>query len=440
MRAATRLTARVPLPQGAIAIGVGLVVAGLSQYGFLAIAARALGTQRYAPLATFWALLFVCAPGFFLPLEQEVGRALAARRARGEGGRPLVIKAAVAGGGLTALLVLATAVASGPLTAHLFDGDAAFVWALAAGFVIFAVQYLTRGTFAGNGRFGPYGALLGIEGVVRVVVALLLAIAAVHVAGSYGMALVGGSVVAVAAVVAGRRGLLRPGPPAAWSELSSALGFLLVASVMTQFLLSIGTVAVQILATPAQQAAAGRFLTSRIVAYVPIFLFQAVQAALLPKLSGLAARGRHIEFRRVLVELLLLVAGLGAAATAALAVLGPLVTKLLFGGGFELGNLDFGLLAGSCAVFMVAQVLSQALISLSGYARVAAGWLAGGIVFTTVTAVGSDLFLRVETGLVAGSLATVAVMAVLLVPLLRTRAAAADAAELVAAAAPVPEV
>ena len=440
MSAAARISARVPLPQGAIAIGIGLVVAGLSQYGFLAIAAHALGTQRYAPLATFWALLFVCAPGFFLPLEQEVGRALAARRARGEGGRPLVVKAAVAGGGLTALLVLATALASGTLTARVFHGDGAFVWALAVGFVVFAIQYLTRGTLAGNGRFGPYGALLGIEGAVRVLAALALFVAAVGVAGPYGLALVGGSAVAVALVIAARRGLLRPGPPAAWSELSSALGFLLLASFMTQYLLSIGTVAVQILATPAQQAAAGKFLNGRIVAYVPIFLFQAIQAALLPKLSALAERGRHVEFRRVLLELLLLVAGLGTAATVVLTFLGPPVTKLMFGGGFDLGRGDFVLLAGSCAVFMVAQVLSQALISLSGYARVAAGWLAGGVAFTTVTAAGSDLFLRVETGLVAGSVATVVVMAALLLPLLRTRAAAHDAAELVAAAAPVPEV
>jgi O-antigen/teichoic acid export membrane protein len=432
--------ARVPLPQGAIAVGVGLVLAGLSQYGFLAIAAHALGKTRYAPLATFWALLFVCAPGFFLPLEQEVGRALAARRARGEGGRPLVERAAVAGGSLAAGLIMAVLLAFSPLTSHLFGGDGGFIWALAIGFAIFSVQFLARGTFAGNGRFAPYGSLLAIEGALRVLLSLALALAAVRVAGLYGLVLVGGSVIAVAVVVAGQRGLLRPGPPASWSELSSALGFLLLASVMTQFLLSIGTVAVQILASPGQQAAAGQFLSSRIVAYVPIFLFQAVQAALLPKLSALAARGHHVEFRKVLVQLLLLVVALGLAATVGLTVFGPLITKVMFGGGLELGHLDFLLLAGSCSVFMVAQVLSQALISLSGYARVAVGWLAGALAFVVVTALGGDLFLRVELGLVAGSVATVAVMTALLVPLLRRHAARGhEAAELLAASSPVAE-
>ncbi|HEX6539952.1 MAG TPA: hypothetical protein VF155_12315 [Candidatus Dormibacteraeota bacterium] len=439
MSAASRLASRVALPQGAVVVGVGLVLAGLSQYGFLAIAAHALGKARYAPLATFWALLFVCAPGFFLPLEQEVGRALAARRARGEGGRPLVVRAAVAGLGLAAALILAAALAGGPLTSRLFDGDSGFVWALGVGFAAFALQYLARGTFAGNARFAPYGALLGVEGAVRVVLCVGLGVAAVHVAGPYGLALVVGSLIALALVVSGRRGLLRAGPPAAWSELSSALGFLLIASVMTQFLLSIGTVAVQVLATPAQHAAAGQFLSSRIVAYVPIFLFQAVQAALLPKLSALAARGEHTEFRRVLTQLLLLVAGLGAAATAGLALLGPFITRVLFGGGLELGHLDFVLLAGSCGVFMVAQVLSQTLISLSGYARVATGWVAGGVAFVVVTAVGSELFVRVELGLVAGSVATVAVMTALLLPLLRRRVAGTEAGELLAASTPVAE-
>ena len=440
MNAAIQRVGRNPLPEGAIAIGVGLVLAGLTQYGFLAVAAHALGPVRYAPLAKFWAALFVCGPGFFLPLEQELGRAIAARRTRGEGGRPLVARAALAGLGLAVCLVLGVTLASGPIGARLFGGETLLVWALIAGLVAFCVQFLARGTLAGNGRFRPYGLLLGSEGLLRVAFCVALGVVGITTAGAYGFALVVGSFVAVAIAVAGRRGLLRPGRPAAWSELSSALGYLLIASVLTQFLLSVGTLAVGLLATPAQQAAAGRFLTSRIVAYVPIFLFQAVQFALLPKLSALAARGHHGEFRIVLGRLLLFVAGLGAISIVGLTALGPFITHLLFGGGFELGHLDFALLAASCTLFMVTQVLSQALISLKAYVRVAAGWIAGATVFVLGTALGSQLFLRVEVGLLAGSVATVVLMAALLVPLLRSRAAEAiDAEALVAAVPPVVE-
>lgn len=410
-----------PLPQGTLSVGIGLVTAGVAQYGFLAIAAHALGPARSVPLATFWSLLFVCGPGFYLPLEQEVTRALAERRARGEGGRPLVERAAVAGSALTAVLVLATLLLSGTLTARLFNGDTLMVWAFIAGLCAFLIEHLFRGTLAGNSRFRPYGLLLGSEGVLRVTFCALLAVAGATVAGLFGFALVVASYAAVAIAVAGRRGLLRPGPHASWGELSRALGFLLVSSVLTQFLLSSGPVAVKLLATPSEPAAASRFLAARVLTFIPIFLLQAVQAPLLPKLTSLAAAGRAAEFRHAFIQLLLLVAGLGAAAVAGFALLGPFAAGVLFGAGFGLGHLDYALLAASCAFLMLAQVLNQTIVSLSGYPRATAGWLSGAVCFVAVTLLGSQLFLRVELGLVAGSLVSAAVMGWLLVPLLRGR-------------------
>ena len=55
--------------------------------------------------------------------------------------------------------------------------------------------------------------------------------------------------------------------------------------------------------------------------------------------------------------------------------------RLLFGHGFELSNLDFALLSASCIGFIVTQVFGYGLISLSGYRRVAVGWVVGGVVF-----------------------------------------------------------
>ncbi len=98
----------LPLPAGTIPVAVGLGLAGLMQYGFLVVAARALGIARFAPLSVFWALLFVCGPGFFLPLEQETGRAIAARRVRGEGGPPVFMRAALLGGILAVVLIVVT--------------------------------------------------------------------------------------------------------------------------------------------------------------------------------------------------------------------------------------------------------------------------------------------------------------------------------------------
>jgi O-antigen/teichoic acid export membrane protein len=420
MKLLDRLRA-LPLPVGTIPVAIGLGLAGLMQYGFLVVAARALGTAKFAPLSVFWALLFVCGPGFFLPLEQETGRAIAARRVRGEGGRPVFIRAAMLGGGLAVVLIIATLLAASPLDQHIFKGDPALLAGLVGGFAAYLFEFLARGALAGNARFGAYGVLLGGEGALRVAFAAILAVIGVKTAGPYGISLIVASFVAIALATAGRRGLLRPGPPAPWGEITHALGFLLIASVFTQVLLSVGAVAVQLLATPQEETAAGRFQLSRIVAYVPIFLFQAVQSALLPKLSTLATGGRHQEFQALLTRLLMLMVGLGAVAIAGFTLLGPTLTRILFGHGFELSNVDFALLSASCIGFIFTQIFGYVLISLSGYRRVALGWTCGAIAFFVVTAVGSSLFLRVELGLLCGALVSAAVMAALLVPLLRER-------------------
>ena len=118
---------RLPLPAGTIPVAIGLALAGLTQYGFLIVAARALGQTRFAPLSVFWALLFVAGPGFFIPLEQETGRAIAARRVRGEGGRPVVERAAVIGTVLAVVLIIVTLALAGPIDRRVFDGDPALL-------------------------------------------------------------------------------------------------------------------------------------------------------------------------------------------------------------------------------------------------------------------------------------------------------------------------
>ena len=83
------------LPEGAVTIAIGLIIAGVATYAFFRVGASALGgDEEFAPIAALWFAMFALAPGFFLPIEQELGRALAHRRARpnvqgspGEGSR-----------------------------------------------------------------------------------------------------------------------------------------------------------------------------------------------------------------------------------------------------------------------------------------------------------------------------------------------------------------
>jgi len=205
MKLLDRLRA-LPLPVGTIPVAIGLGLAGLMQYGFLVVAARALGTAKFAPLSVFWALLFVCGPGFFLPLEQETGRAIAARRVRGEGGRPVFLRAAMLGGGLAVVLIIATLLAASPLDQHIFKGDPALLAGLVGGFAAYLFEFLARGALAGNARFGAYGVLLGGEGALRVAFAAILAVIGVKTAGPYGISLIVASFVAIVLATAGRRG------------------------------------------------------------------------------------------------------------------------------------------------------------------------------------------------------------------------------------------
>jgi O-antigen/teichoic acid export membrane protein len=411
-----------PLPEGTVAVGVGLLVAGFTAYGFLVVSARALGKEAYAPLAVLWNILFLVGPGVFLPLEQEVARALASRRARSLGGGPVVRKAAFLGGAMAAALVLVVIVTSQLLLDHLFDGEVLLVIGLAIGLIGYYLEHLTRGTLSGNGRFRPYSILLGTEGAFRFVMCVLLAAVGAAVAGPYGLALGVAPLVAVAVALRGQHHLVEPGPDASWSELSTALGALLAGSVLAQALVFGGPLAVRLLATDTQSAEVGRFTNGLIIARVPLFLFQAIQAALLPKLSALASAGRFSEFRRGFKRLLAVVAGVGALGTVVAFLIGPEIVTFMFGEEFDLGHRTLGLLAASSAIYMVAIAMAQAVIALGGHTRMALSWLAGFVTFLVVTALGNELFLRVEIGLIAGCSVAAIAMATVGVHLIRSGA------------------
>ena len=411
-----------PLPEGTVAVGIGLVIVGVSAWAFLSVSANALGKTEAAPLGVLWSLVFFAGPGFFLPLEQEVSRALAGRRAKGFGAGPLLRRAALLGGAVAAGLLIVALALSPVLIDHLFRGRIVLYCAFLAGFMGYYAEHLARGAFSGLGRFKPYSVLITTEGVVRLLAAVVLALAGVSKAGPYGLAVGLAPWVGVAVALRGQRDLVQPGPEASYGELSSALGALLVGSVCAQALLFVGVIAVDLLATTAEKDEASRFLSGLVIARVPLFLFQAVQAALLPRLSALAEAGRFEEFRAGFRRLVVVVVTIGALGTIASFAIGPFVVGLLFPSDFDLGNRTMGMLAASSALFMLAIAMAQAVIALGGHTRMAASWVLGVVAFTVATALGDDLFLRVEVGLVAGCAAAAVSMAFVLVRRIRSGA------------------
>lgn len=392
-----------------MSVGLGLAVLGTTSYGFLAIAARELDAAAFARLSIVWTTLFTLGPGVFLPLEQEVARRLAvtsdARVAVAVLRRSLRLGAGVAVA-VTALTVVGVALTGD----RLLDGDTPLLVTMIAANGCLAVVHLSRGFFAGTHRFRRYGVQLAVDGVVRSVGAAVLLLRAVRSASAFGWMLVVSQLVAVACTITPHRrdphaaaaGPLPVEPRL--GTLARGMGWMLAGTLAAQILANAGPVVVKLLAAPTD-AAAGHFLTALVVARVPLFLFAALQASLLPGLARMVAARDFDALRRSLRRLLLLLGALGAVITVLLAVAGPLLTQLLFGPAYRTGRLPLIILSGGCTLYMLAAALAQALLALGRPALVAAGWWIGVAGFAAGVLGHASLPIRVSVALVVGSAA-----------------------------------
>ncbi len=399
-----RITAALAaLPSGTIPVGLGLVVAGLAAYGFQVIAFRVLGAEPYAALNGLWVTAFVLAPGLFLPLEQEIARALAHRRALGQGGRPLIKRALVLGVILVVGVVAAVIVLKGPIETRLLrDSDGLFV-ALIVVLVGFSFESVTRGVLSGNGRFGRYGLVVGVDGFARVALSALIAVVGYDTLGWFGVAFAIAPFLASGAGLIGVRGMAEPGPPAPMSELSTAIGWLLLGSTFAQALSYSAYIGASVLATRSQDAELGAFIAGLFIARVPLLLFQAVQAALLPKLAGLLGHGKIREFRQGLLRLVVVVVVASVLGVVIALTVGPMIGRALFGEKFTLSGPGLAALTAGCCLVVIALTLAQALIALRRYALTAMAWVAGMVAFGLVMwLVDVDVFTRAEIAFVAG--------------------------------------
>ena len=308
---------------------------------------------------------------------------------------------------LATLVTIAILFASPAITSAYFDGNWVMLVALLCAFAAYAPAHLARGICSGSGRFRDYAIVMGSDGVVRIILCLVLAAIGIEAAGAYGFAVALAPMVGLVAVY--RRGALvtEPGPEATWGEVTPNLGWLLGGTVCAAALLNAGPVATTLLAEPAQDELVTQFAYGVLLARVPLFLFQAVQAALLPRLSRQAAKGELAEFRDGLKRLMGVVAVVGVIGTSGAFVLGPWAIDVVYGA--DLSGRTLALLALGSTFYMVALATAQAVIALHGHALVALGWLTGTVTFLLATWLSSDqLFRRVEIGLLASSAAAMA--------------------------------
>jgi hypothetical protein len=406
-------SSKAPLPEGTIPVGIGLFIAGITAYAFFKVGQLALGKEDFKPIVALWFTTFALVPGFLLPVEQELGRALAHRRALNHGGKPVIQKMLPLAGGLTSLLIVATLVASPWLTRDMFEGYWSVTVALIITVFAFAPMHIARGIASGSGRFTAYGLILGIDGATRIISCVVLWQLNITSVGAYAMAVALSPIVAVLFVSARGDMKTHDGPPAEFSELTPNLSWLLLGSVMAAALVNAGPIGVDVLANASDAEKVTAFGNGVLLSRIPLFLFQAVQASLLPRLARLAAKGNLDEFVQGLSLLLKIVIAVALVGTVGSYALGPWALDIMYDGGLDRSTLT--LLALASGMYMLCIAIAQAVIALRGHRWVAIGWVSAVVTFLLLTAVSSnDLFLRVEIGLVGGSTAALIVFSLAL--------------------------
>ena len=400
-------------------MGVSLLIAGIATFAFFRIGEWALGGKNeFKPIVSMWFATFAIAPGLFLPLEQELGRSLAHRRAIGQGGRPVLRRVAFTGATIAAVTLVLLLALSPLITSHYFDGDWWMLAALGTSLIAYYPPHIARGVSAGMGRFRAYAFVISADGVVRIMICVAMALIGIKAAGAYGFAVALAPMVPVAIVWS--RGSLRtePGPAATSAETNHNLGWLLLGTVCAGALLNAGPVTANLLQNSGPHVWTDDLVTqfgyAVLLARIPLFLFQAVQAALLPRLSRLAAKGEWDEFRNGMRILLGLIVIIGVVGTLGAYLVGPWVIDLVYDAP-DIGGRTLAMLALSSAIYMGCIATGQAVIALHGHRLVAAGWLAGVLTFVVTAWLSSDLlFRRIEIGLVVSSAVTLLVFSITL--------------------------
>jgi O-antigen/teichoic acid export membrane protein len=408
---------------GTMWVGLGSVLLGASGYAFLTLTARTVPPADYAALASLYLLVALAGPALFIPVEQETTRLVSRARALGLGTADVVRRLWLASAAMTAVAVLVLTALGPLLVGRVFNGSVVLLAALTLSVAGYGGACLVRGVFAGQNRLRGYAACVGVDGLMRLVPCVGLAVAGVSAAWPYGLALGLGSVAALGVGLA----WFRPGgrgPTVAWRELLAAIGWLIAAWGMSFALANIAPVIVTAL-LPSDPAQAGVFAFVFVVARVPVFVLLSLQAILLPALSRSAATRDLPGLRRGVRLAMLAVGGLGVVSLVTTAPVCQWLVGILFedqgaGGQGVASAWTLTLLAMGTILAMVVQVLQPALIAVAGHRVVAVAWLAGAGCFAAAFALPVAPVAAATAAQVVSGVATVSVMALALVRHLRT--------------------
>jgi len=396
---------------GSAFVAVSFFVSGVLTYVFQGLSTRFLGESGYGDLIILWSTTFLVVQVLWIGTAQTLGRYIAEREARGEDWRPVLLSVRRLQTALLGTFLVVSLAASPLLADGLFHGSWFITVAFLAAVAAYAPEYFRRGTFSGHRQFARLGALHVAESSSRALIAAVLLVVGMGVAGP-ALAIVLGPLVGVLAVrPASASHPEKEGEPFSAAGAFRFAGPVLACVAFAQLLMNGGPILVSVLG--GTRAQVGVFGAALILTRVPQYVLSPVIGALLPHASRILATEGRGPFERFVSK------AVGVVALVGIMMVGG--TWLLGEWGMELFAPDFeasrGMLVGLAALaafYILSDTLNQALFA-SGKGRLAVlGWLVGLPVCALCLALlGTDMLERVSYSLALGTLGAAAAQAAL---------------------------
>lgn len=402
-------------------LAVGLGLSAVAGSGFISTVNHSgLPSVEIAPLPGLYLLLSAIGTGMFAGFEQETTRAVSLALALGQPEGPVVRhqvrNAAWVTGGTMAVLC-----AGSPFVVHkwLYGNWIVFL-ELLLGLVGLSAAFVVRGVLTGRRQFRSYAITMVVEGLGRVLPAIVLVVAGFDSTWGFGFVFCVGFVIAAAAgLVVARAPLTDKYSPTedvdkepesanqAAKRLARLTGGVLAGQVLVY------AVPLFINARLSSRAEAGLVIsvTAAIgLTRLALLVLFPLQAPLLPKLSADAARGDMGAVRRAAAGLVAACVGAGVLGVLVTVAIGPWLLRVVMGAPIGLSRVFLGELALGTLLMLVANVLQSALIALNRQQTVLVGWVVGVVVMGLLFLLPFGVLTTAAVAAMAGPLAAMLLM------------------------------
>jgi O-antigen/teichoic acid export membrane protein len=359
---------------GSAAIAGSFALSGALTYAFQSVYFHALGKQGSAPLVLLWTATFLTVQVLWVGGTQTLGRYVAEREAQGRNWEP-VLSSVRRWQGVVLVAFLVLALPSVPLLTRYVFEDAWITAAFIIVVALYAPEYFRRGIFNGHRQSFRLGGQIVAEASGRLLISVILLFAGLGVVGP-ALAIVLAPVIGVLAV----RPAPVPQPEEAGEPFSAAealrfAGPVLLCVGFAQAMMNGGPIVARLLGgTDAQVAVLAAAL---VLTRMPQYVLSPAIGALLPRASRILSTEGREAFDRFVVRAAGVVGLIGALMVGGTWLLGEWGLRLFAGRDFETGRNVLVALASLAALYLLSEMLNQALFALGRERLAALGWLAG---------------------------------------------------------------